>query len=241
MAKKKPTTSEEQNIVKIQYNYSRLSGTERFMYFLEGFFALMIFVVIYAIIQGVKISIKIDVFPAIFAIGLILFTISIPLIAAIPIGRERHKKLRESKEIMANGVKIIGQIVSLQRTVIEDEESSFTYSYNVEYKSPDSNKHISITTPEIVANRMMLQEKDLPINVYVYVWKGNAFVESLINPPFKVMRARKIAEYAPFVLLPIILALVVYGKFIMPTFLAMIIIGACVIGLILCVYVKDNF
>lgn len=131
--------------------------------------------------------------------------------AYLPISGERRMQKKEAEQIKANGTVIIGEIISLKKTQLKEGDKGFTYSYNVEYANPDDGTPLTITTPSIIEDNMMVKKEDLPIKVVVYVWGEKTFVDSLINPPYKEMWTRKVVKWAPIILGTISLILVSSG------------------------------
>ena len=118
------------------------------------------------------------------------------------VGRERRKIIKENRYIKKNGTRVLGDIISLERTEAhrEDGRKNFTYSYNIQYINPEDDSLVVIKTPSVVEDRMLIKEKDLPLKAVVYLYEKQAFVESIINPPYRSMFLRKLFKYLPFVL-----------------------------------------
>ncbi len=197
---------EMKKLIKIRYNYLHISWIEIFLLCME---VLAVFIAILIITYICTNKVRTE--SILFAVGLSLFFTIIPLMAYLPISGERRMQKKEAEQIKANGTVIIGEIISLKKTQLKEGDKGFTYSYNVEYANPDDGTPLTITTPSIIEDNMMVKKEDLPIKVVVYVWGEKTFVDSLINPPYKEMWTRKVVKWAPIILGTISLILVSSG------------------------------
>lgn len=116
------------------------------------------------------------------------------------VGRERRKIMKKNRFIKKNGTRVLGDIISLERTEAhrEDGGKNFTYSYNIQYVNPEDDSLVVIKTPSVVENRMLIKESDLPLKAVVYLYEKQAYVESIINPPYRSMFLRKLFKYLPY-------------------------------------------
>ena len=116
------------------------------------------------------------------------------------VGRERRKIIKENRFIKKNGTRVLGNIISLERTEAhrEDGGKDFTYSYNIQYVNPEDDSLVVIKTPSVVQDRMLIKESDLPLKAVVYLYEKQAFVESIINPPYRSMFLRKLFKFLPY-------------------------------------------
>ena len=108
----------------------------------------------------------------------------------------RRKMAAKNREITEKGVKVIGEIKNLKVIKVGEE-----FTYDVEYGQIDNTQITHIVTPRVISENMRITEKDLPLKVEVYIYKGEAFVDAIIDPPEKIiyhrMTRRVIYKYWP--------------------------------------------
>ena len=198
MKKKSP----KHKYVKIRYDDLQVRVAELYMlllwFFVSGLAGFAIYTLIknqnHTNIRGYGAFIPALIFVFLVAVGL-------SYLCYLAAGRVRRKRNRENQFIKRNGTKVIGEIISLDKTEVhtKDGGTNFTYSYNVQYKNPTDKSQITIQTPSVIKDNMLIKEADLPLKVVVYVYDKQTFVESLIDPPFKEMLERRILKILPVV------------------------------------------
>ena len=109
----------------------------------------------------------------------------------------RKEKSKWPKLMMANGKKVIGHIVSLEDIEIGKRIGTKGFTYRIEYEDPDSGKAAIFNTPRLLKEKMCVTEKDLPLEVTVYVYKGMAYADEIINPPIHKMNKRRLYYWLP--------------------------------------------
>ena len=189
MKKKSP----KHKYVKIRY----IQGIDKFA---ESFLLLSLGIVLglaICVIKYFSASAAISTVWRVAAIVMFTIVFSLLLFIYLYISHQRRELQKENKYIKKHGTLVIGEIISLERTEARttDGKENFTFSYNVQYRSPDDDSLIVIRTPTVIKDNMLVKEKDLPIKVVVYVYEKRTFVESLIDPPYKLMQLRKLFRY----------------------------------------------
>ena len=135
-----------------------------------------------------------------YIITSLIFTLvigSLPLFVLVPRSIRRIKERRDIKAIKKYGQRVIGTIVSLDRSEIVNNRGreGFSYSYTVQFDIPKHEKPIIFKTPSVIADTMLVKEEDLPMKAVVYCWGNNYHVDSLVNPPYQRLLFRKIIKY----------------------------------------------
>ena len=135
-----------------------------------------------------------------YIVTALIFTVligSLPLFVLIPRFFRHRQGRKEVKMIKKYGQRVIGTIVSLDRSEIVNNRGreGFSYSYTVQFGIPKHEKPITFKTPSIIADTMLVKEEDLPMKAVVYCWGNNYHVDSLVNPPYQRLLFRKIIKY----------------------------------------------
>lgn len=173
-------------LVKIRYSFTHISMGEKIGAMLELTIISMIVGVYYIFTDYPE-------FPTLVFV-LISSTAFLPFIVILPDYRSRKSQKRLVDIIMRKGVVLIGEIVSLYSTEVNNQKN---FSYNIEYEDPNSRKTITIRTPSVLYDEMYIRESDLPLKCTVYVYQDLAFCDRIINPPTRKMHRRKIIYYLP--------------------------------------------
>lgn len=209
------------HIVKIKYDYDMIPREE-----IGGFMiaAFSVFFIIVTIKEKLSIGSPYSRYYDVIAAYYIPIAVTIAFIALIwslstslrsLIDRWKSKKYR--KTVVANGKKVIGEIVSFKEIKINSRDKK-NFSYTIEYEDPLEGKATTEITPPTVNRLMFLKEEDLPIKVVIYVYKHTSFVYALINPPVVKMFARKNSEGISAIILFIGMLCAVILTFIRPSY-----------------------
>ena len=177
--------AKKDRIVKIEYDFIRVRKKE--VICLAGFIGCILMdLAAFHICTTLK--------GALSAIVFSILTISaisiVPLVQYIRIRSARKRDYADAKYIMDHGKKVIGTIKSLK--VIKMDQQ---FTYDIEYEWGEKNELRTVTTPTVVSDKMYITEKDLPLDVIVYVWGKQAYAYAVINPPLTKMKARWARKY----------------------------------------------
>ncbi|MBR0133979.1 hypothetical protein IJM16_01805 [Candidatus Saccharibacteria bacterium] len=183
--------SQKDRVVKIKYDYDYMSENERSSLTSAVIFGVFLILSIIEIVKSPQPSWTM----AFLLHTIVILIIFIGVLVFFFVQYFKRKRERElPQKIKANGEKVIGEIVSVNKTNLDKHGENFTY--NIEYENPNNgNIAKTIITPSALFTKMYIRKKDLPLKVVVYCYNGMTHVDAVINPPIAKMVFRKFLPY----------------------------------------------
>ena len=181
----------EDRVVKIKYDYDYMSEKERSSLTSAVIFGVFLILSIIEIVKSPRPSWTM----AFLLHTIVILIVFIGLLVFFFVQYFKRKQVGElPRNIKANGKKIIGEIVSMNKTELDGNDKNF--SYDIEYENPKGgNIAKTIITPSALFTKMYIRKKDLPLKVVVYCYNGMTHVDAVINPPIAKMVFRKFLPY----------------------------------------------